>query len=319
MARKGSKRCRRAAPVNSKGTARGCGKPRAAIQERECAGPFMTDTRHRYSADPPLVQLETHETEIERMLSELERFEPPSWQSEIKSLIKDVDETNGELEKADSIGRPKRHIAEWRAKNPPAPKLANDDPLATDKIKVERYLKRFGLTLDDLPDGFWSESEVARGYLLGQTVGPVRSHTAREKRMTERGYPADYYDRPDDERRRLSANVRWRRWRARQPANSAAPVRKPSLPAANITTDWIGDKHARLKQFTSGNTPLARQLRRRKSEIVRAAATYHRLANALGRAPYLSELAAELGCSRAAAQNRVRVMTTLYDVGGPWH
>ena len=79
-------------------------------------------------------------------------------------------------------------------------RVAPDDPLATDKICIARYLKKFGLTSDDLPDGFWDEpDEAARGWLLGKTVGPVmaeRRLAKRVERSIKAGYPADYYSRP---------------------------------------------------------------------------------------------------------------------------
>jgi hypothetical protein len=63
-------------------------------------------------------------------------------------------------------------------------RVAPDDPLATDKICVHRYLKKFGLTSDDLPDGFWDEpDEAVRGWLLGDTVGPVMAERRLAKRV----------------------------------------------------------------------------------------------------------------------------------------
>lgn len=96
--------------------------------------------------------------------------------------------------------------------------VAADDPLATDKIRVSRYLKQFGLTLDALPSRFWDEpDETVRGGLLGDVVGPVMATRRFEKRVErsiEAGYPADYYSRPRHERGRIGHAVRKRRSRA---------------------------------------------------------------------------------------------------------
>lgn len=199
-----------------------------------------------------------------------------------------------------------------------------DDPLATQKIKVARYLKKFGLSESELPAGFWDEPDEAdRGRLLGEVVGPVMAQkrfAKRVERMIKRGYPRDYYERPEHERRLISNQVRSRRWRAKQPASrKAESMRKTELPAATVTREWIADKFSRLKKWNIGPDPRARQWHGREREFVNAAAAYYRLRRRSGRAPSLGELATEIGCTRSAAQNRMRVLTALFAVGGPWH
>jgi hypothetical protein len=201
-------------------------------------------------------------------------------------------------------------------------RVAPADPLATDKIRITRYLKKFGLTLDDLPNCFWDEpDEAARGSLLGKTVGPVmaeRCFAKRVKRSIDRGYPTDYYSRPSDEQRQISSVVRKRRWRAEQ-AIKPAPTPKAPLPTTMITKEWIRDSFTRLKSWTAGSDPMAIQLRSRERDFVKVRAAYQRLINTLGRAPKQSELAAELGCTRRVAQNRIDRLHKLEGVGGPWH
>ena len=194
--------------------------------------------------------------------------------------------------------------------------------VATDKIRVSRYLKKFGLTSDDLPDGFWDEpDETVRGWLLGDTVGPVmaeRRLAKRVERSIEAGYPADYYSRPWDEQRKIGSVVRKRRWRAEQ-ATKLAPTPKAPLPTTKITKEWITDSFTRLKSWTAGSDPMAIQLRSREKEFVHARNAYQGLINTLGRAPKQSELADELGCTRRKAQNKIDKLRKLEGVGGPWH
>jgi hypothetical protein len=201
-------------------------------------------------------------------------------------------------------------------------RVAPDDPLATDKICVHRYLKKFGLTSDDLPDGFWDEpDEIVRGWLLGDVVGPVMARRRYEKRVErsiEAGYPADYYSRPWDEQRKIGSVVRKRRWRAEQ-ATKLAPTPKAPLPTTKITKEWITDSFTRLKSWTADSDPMAIQLRSREKEFVHARNAYQRLINTLGRAPKQSELADELGCTRRVAQNKIDKLRKLEGVGGPWH
>ena len=197
-------------------------------------------------------------------------------------------------------------------------KVAPDDPLATDKIKVTRSLEKDGLTLADLPAGYWDEPRDVRGILLGQVVGPVRRLAKRVKRSIDRGYPPDYYSHPRHEQKRISDVVRKRRSRAEQAAKSA-PTPKAPLPTTMTAGEWIKDSHTRLKSWTAGSDPMAIQLRGRESDFVKARYAYQRLIKTLGRAPTQSELAAELGCTRWMAQNRIEQLRKLEGVGGPWH
>jgi hypothetical protein len=62
--------------------------------------------------------------------------------------------------------------------------VAPDDPLATDKIRVARYLKKYDRTPDDLPAGFWDEPDRdVRGILLGQVVGPIMAERRSAKQL----------------------------------------------------------------------------------------------------------------------------------------
>ena len=66
-----------------------------------------------------------------------------------------------------------KQLRAYRDKNSGV-KVAPDDPLATDKIRVTRYLKSFDRTPADLPAGFWDEPDRdVRGIMLGEVVGPV--------------------------------------------------------------------------------------------------------------------------------------------------
>ena len=200
--------------------------------------------------------------------------------------------------------------------------VAKDDPLATHKIRVSRYLKKFGLTLDDLPSRFWDEpDETVRGGLLGDVVGPVMATRRFEKRVERSiaaGYPADYYSRPIDEQKRIGNVVRKRRSRAKR-ATKAASTPKAPLPTTMITKEWIRESFTRLKSWTAGSDPMAIQLRSREKDFVKARAAYRRLINALGREPKQAELAAELGCKPRVAQNRINQLRKLESVDGPWH
>jgi len=220
------------------------------------------------------------------------------------------------------------YLAKNPAKRPgkrPAKRPA--DPLAEHKIKVERHLKKRGLTFADLysafPD-FWEYEYEIRSYKLGVICGPIdREKLADErlKRKLERriaeGYPRDYYERPDIEQRRIAGAVRSRRWRAKlAPKKVARPVR--DIPAATITTrDWGRNKLAQLKAWTGGTGSSA--LRGRETELVKVAARYQALSDKLGRQPSHGELANALGCNRRAARNRAAILVRLYSAGGPWH
>lgn len=215
----------------------------------------------------------------------------------------------------------------YRAKNAPNATLSPDDPQATEKIALDRYLKKNGRSSADLPEGFWNEpNRAARGSMLGQIIGEARAEeraAKRLERLTSVGYPSDYSSRPRDEQRRISATVRSRRRRAKSaPTRAAGFVRlipAVTIPAATITRDWCADRLARLKRWTEGTEPLARQLRGRERDLVRAAAHYHTLSAELGRPPSHGELSGRIGCTRRTARNRVRLLVSLYAIGAPWH
>jgi hypothetical protein len=207
-------------------------------------------------------------------------------------------------------------IRAYRAKHPQA------DPQATEKIKVERYLKKNHRSSADLPEGFWNEPDrAARGYALSQVIGEVRAKeraAKRLERLISAGYPDDYYSRPRDEQRRISAAVRSRRRRAKSaPTRAAGLVR--TIPAATITRDWCADKLARLKRWTEGTGPMARKLRGREHDLLKAAAHRHNFIAEFGREPSHGELAGRIRCTRHTARNRLRVLVSLYGVAGPWH
>jgi hypothetical protein len=217
-------------------------------------------------------------------------------------------------------------VQAWREKNNVT--LAKpDDPLATDKIRVERYLRRYGLTPDVLPSGYWDFGEDLRGFLLGQAVGPVmteRRAAKRLKRMMARGYPADYYLRSDQDRQRTSDVVRQRRSRAKKAAVAAAkpkptPRAERGIPFEAVSREWRDDRLRSLTAWTAGSGPCQCHLRGHEPKLVKAALLYQVLASELRRAPSYGELADKFGCTSDAARNMVRRLQSLYRPTGPWH
>lgn len=200
-------------------------------------------------------------------------------------------------------------------------KLPQADPLAVEKIKVERYLKKNGLSSTDLPEGFRGLDRDARGRVLGEIIGEKRDKDRAAKRLERLiavGYPADYLSRPFHEQRRISAAVRSRRRRAKRAPTRAAGLAR-AIPSATINREWCADKLALLKAWTAGTGPVARKFRGREHDLVRAAAHYHAITAEFGRQPSHAALAGRIGCKRRTAQNRARVLVSLYAVGGPWH
>lgn len=197
-------------------------------------------------------------------------------------------------------------------------KVAHNDPLATEKIKVTRYLKRFDLTPDVLPADFWTLDENRRGFELGEIVGPVRRAAKRLKRMMARGYPADYYSRSDKDQRRTSAAVRQRRRRAKAAKPAPTPRGPRRIAFERVSREWRDDRLASLTAWTAGSGPSQRHLRGHERELVKAALAYHALTAQLGHAPSYGELADKIDCTRYAARNLVRRLESLYGITGPW-
>jgi hypothetical protein len=210
------------------------------------------------------------------------------------------------------------HIRAYRAKAHRGT-VAPTESLSTDKTKVERYLKKSGLSAADVPEGFWSEPDRdARGRMLGEIIGAAKDKERAAKRLKKMAdYPVDYDKRSHEGQRRVGAAVRSRRWRAKKSA-ATTPTSRPTAATA-ITCAWRDDKWARLNVWTKGAGPLARQCRGRERELLRAAMFYQTLSEQHGRAPSHAELGAKLGCTRRAAQNRIRILTGLYSTNGPWH
>lgn len=198
-----------------------------------------------------------------------------------------------------------------------------DDLLATDKIKVARYLKQYGLTLTDLIaeyPNFWTLDDNVRGFLLGQFIGPIRRAAKRLKRMIARGYPADYDSLSRDDRRRVSAAVRQRRRRAKaaKPAPTPRAPRSTRIPFERVCREWRDDRLASLTAYTAGSGPRQRQLRGHERQLVKAALLYHALTAELRRAPTHRELANKMRVRLPIARNLVRRLESLYGVAGPW-
>jgi len=215
-------------------------------------------------------------------------------------------------------------IRAYREKHKPH---APHDPLAIEKVRVHRYLIKHGHSSDELPPDFWEQDRDIRGFIVGQVLGAdspagearaAKREAKRLESLERRGYPVDYDFHTYEERRRISAAVRSRRRRApRAPEAKASPL--VGLPVETVTHDWMADKLARINLWVKGATPLARQLRGRERELVKVAAVYQMLCARTGRQPSHAELARNLGCTRAAAQNKRRLLVRLYSSGGPWY
>jgi hypothetical protein len=192
------------------------------------------------------------------------------------------------------------------------------NPLAIEKIKVARHLAKSNGTVDDLPDGFWNETDRAvRDAVYYGVIAALNDKKRAARRLAKMAdYPADYGQRSYDQKMRIGSAVRTRRWRAKRKA--AAPVMQRTT-ITSITREWISGKLALLGRWTTGTTPLARQCRGRERELVKAATYYQMLSDKFGRQASHGELAGKLGCTRRSAQNRIRILTALYSGGGPWH
>jgi hypothetical protein len=236
-----------------------------------------------------------------------------------------VDERHTQSRAKKMIERPEpldlvAQLRSYRAKHVPPTAISPDDPLAIEKTKIERYLKKYSRTPADLPDDFWEQSKDMRGWMLGQIVGPAMGETKRLKRLAERGYPADYDSHPAADRKRISAAVRSRRRRTKT-AETVVTALTPSagIPAAIITRNWVADRFSRLSAWTKGTGSMERKLRGRERELLKAVIHYHALSLSLGRQPSHAEFAAKLGCTRRAAQNRMRILVSLHSGVGPWN
>jgi hypothetical protein len=195
--------------------------------------------------------------------------------------------------------------------------------LAIEKVSLDRYLTNLGHSSNELPDGFWEHDRERRGFIVGQILGPDspagKARAAKRlKRVIAAGYPADYYSRSDEERRRIGNAVRQRRRRTpRAPEADAIPL--VGVPVQSVTRDWMADKLTQMNLWAKGTTPLARQLRGRDRELVKVAAVFQILCARIGRQPSHAELARNLGCTRCVAQNKRRLLVRLYSSGGPWY
>jgi hypothetical protein len=206
-----------------------------------------------------------------------------------------------------------------------------DDPLATDKIRVDRWLRNRGRTSDDLPPNYWSLDKDERGSILGEIQAGVNAEdraAERLARMVAAGYPADYPLHSRDDQRRISDAVRQRRARLKKATAAAAtPKTAPAvtpraprgIPFEIVSREWCDDRLTSLTAWTADSGPQQRQLRGHERELVKAALIYQVLARELHRAPSYGELAAKMRRKRDAARNLVRRLESLYSVTGPWH
>jgi hypothetical protein len=205
------------------------------------------------------------------------------------------------------------------------PAASSSDPLAIDKIRVGRYLAKRGLTEDILPADFYNEPDYdVRRRKLHQIIEAVEAERRAKTAVVASNEPAwlEYVNsRPTvhdwlPSRREFDHMMRTRRWRAKKPAKFIERTAR-GIPSERVSRSWRDDKLARLKAFSQGTGPLARQLRGREIEMVKAAALFFTLSAELGHQPSHSELAGRIGCTRRAARNRVGILVRLYD--GPWH
>jgi hypothetical protein len=173
---------------------------------------------------------------------------------------------------------------------------------------------------------FKADSKECRPCPFAATCGPksaamlARIKTELAPWLTER-----------EKERKAAAIASDKKYRDRKRAESSEPPKPRGRPkkataatstlsAATVTHEWVLERQSQLEAWTTaGNYPMARQLRGRVAEIVKVAAYAHKLTLVLARAPSHAELAKKIGVTRSAAQNRARILRTLYAAGGPWH
>jgi hypothetical protein len=199
------------------------------------------------------------------------------------------------------------------------------DVTEVDKIRVRQWLKKkFGVSEADIPDDLWrelwSKDRDDRTWFLQYQIAPEARRAQQDKKRAawreRRGLPPNLdINFGAADRVKLINAARVRQWRAKQPKTSKPFSAQRPLPPADLTREWIKARHAKLKAWTAGDDPQARQLRGRESEILKVLTVYHQIANKVGRVPTYSEIADKLGCSPAAARKRMQILHDLYTRG----
>lgn len=116
------------------------------------------------------------------------------------------------------------HAPDTRLKPEDAPDVRPED-----KAKVASKLKRYGLTLNDLPPDFWTHPRELRSEMLRV----ILSSKSREKRTFDNrpafllkwDLPANYYSLPEDEQRKLY-------WKLKKRAQRPTKVKQPPMTPA---------------------------------------------------------------------------------------
>lgn len=212
--------------------------------------------------------------------------------------------------------------------------VASDDPLATDKIKIAKALKKVGRTLADLPPD-WDKLpriskipfERSRQSELYRVFGEGEEEMREAERLRElekRGRPANYDLLPVDERNRINGNIRQRKHRdeKRKPASKLmiTPLPVAQIATSDLRSTLIAMRKSLEKWVVNYSTPLSRQLRKPEKQlaIIKAAAAYARYFNQHGEIPSQVALAKWLHCSKDQARRRLDRLKSLYAPGGPW-
>ena len=177
-----------------------------------------------------------------------------------------------------------------------APVPTPSDPLALDKIKVTRHLKKHGLTPDVLPEGFYDWPMEQRSYELRWIIRKHKLAGAAE-------------------RKRHLATERQRRHREKITPRATTKAAR-GIPLEIVSGEWMAEKITRLRAWIAAATGnhSAVKLRGRERELTMVAAHYHRLHAALGREPSQDQLAAKVGGNRRTAQNKLRILASLYSL-----
>jgi hypothetical protein len=213
-------------------------------------------------------------------------------------------------------------------------KVSADDPLAIDKRRVAKTLKRVGRTSADLPPDFWRlrqtaifSGERSRRSELYRICAEGEAEQREAERLLEsarRGRPANYDLLPVDERKKIDGKIRQQKHRGKRPKPaskpSAAPLPVAQIAGGDLRSTLIAMRKSLEKWVVNYSTPLSRQLRRREKQlaIIRTAAAYSRFYQQYDKLPSHSELAKWLHCSNDQARRRVDLLKSLYAPGGPW-
>ena len=210
-----------------------------------------------------------------------------------------------------------------RAKYSGGVEVAEDDPLAKDKKKASKALKKVERTLANLPSDFselprlskipFERSRQSEFYRVFREGEEEMREAERLRELEKLGRPPNYDLLPRDERDRINTNLRKQRSRDRKRKPSSKPA-IALLPVASIASDSL---HFRLRDMLRSlekwalvsSNPLAPQLRKRDQQLalIRAAAMYARYFNQHSKPPSRSVLANGL-----AARETRRVVGLMY-------